>query len=161
LLTIGASGITVNVADPSIDMDIFSEMSSGMNVAYLAANTGAATSSRMIGFGIAVRNIAVMQGGAAAKTAYHSISEENATTQLRAFPNPSFGSLTIELQGAENQQALIELFDLSGKSMGILLNEVMTGALSKQVDVSHLPKGVYVLKAWTGEEVSQHKIVVQ
>lgn len=74
LNTIGASGITVNAASPTIDMDIFYEYADGSNTAYLSANTGAtmndgfyevnlttgaATLIGNIGLGIAVKNIAV------------------------------------------------------------------------------------------------------
>ena len=74
LNTIGASGISVNLADPSADLDIFYNPFSLANEAYLSANigtstndnfytldlsTGAATLVGKIGNGIAITDIAV------------------------------------------------------------------------------------------------------
>lgn len=74
LNTKGASGITVNPADPSVDMDIYFNSATGTNQALLAANTGsstfdflysinlttgAATPIGRIGFGTALTDIAV------------------------------------------------------------------------------------------------------
>jgi hypothetical protein len=75
LNTVGTSGITMNLSDPSSDMDIWFDAAAGLNRAYLAANTGAdandnlyslnlmtgaATLIGKIGTGIAVSDIAVL-----------------------------------------------------------------------------------------------------
>jgi hypothetical protein len=74
LNTIGMSGITVNAADPSVDLDFYFNMETGMNEIYLAANTGSSlmdslylvniitgdvTPTGKIGFGTAITDIAV------------------------------------------------------------------------------------------------------
>ena len=74
LNTIGASGISVNLADPSSDFDIFFDAASGTNKAYLSANNGTQTADNLyavnlstgattllgpIGSGAAVSDIAV------------------------------------------------------------------------------------------------------
>ncbi|MBL7774899.1 MAG: DUF4394 domain-containing protein, partial [Saprospiraceae bacterium] len=74
LNTIGSTGITANLTDPSTDMDIFYNPFNGVNTAYLTANTGmsasdmlytlnlatgSATAMGRIGNGIAVTDIAV------------------------------------------------------------------------------------------------------
>ncbi|MCC6460216.1 MAG: DUF4394 domain-containing protein, partial [Saprospiraceae bacterium] len=73
LNTLGASGLMVNLSDPSSDVDIYYDAASTQNRAYLAANvgtqatdnlytlnlsTGAATLVGKIGFGIAITDIA-------------------------------------------------------------------------------------------------------
>lgn len=75
LNTIGGSGLVLNAADPSVDLDISFNATSGSNVAYLAANTGnsgnddlytinlmtgVATMVGAIGSGMAVNDIAVL-----------------------------------------------------------------------------------------------------
>ncbi|GAB4496670.1 MAG: hypothetical protein OHK0019_28850 [Saprospiraceae bacterium] len=75
LNTVGMSGITVNLADASTDMDIFYNPLSGANLAYLSANTGTSANDNFytldlatgvvtlvgrIGNGIAVNDIAVV-----------------------------------------------------------------------------------------------------
>lgn len=74
LNTIGNSGITVNLGDPSTDLDIYFDASTSTNKAYLAANAGTQTADNLytlnlgtgtatlvgpIGTGVAVSNIAV------------------------------------------------------------------------------------------------------
>lgn len=75
LNTIGASGITVNLNDPSSDFDIYFDAVAGINRAYFTANTGtqttdqlytvnlttgAATAVGIIGNGMSISDIAVM-----------------------------------------------------------------------------------------------------
>ncbi|MBK6996029.1 MAG: DUF4394 domain-containing protein [Lewinellaceae bacterium] len=75
LNTIGTSGIAVNLADPSADLDIFFDAVSATNKAYLAANNGTQTTDNLyavnlstggttllgpIGSGAAVSDIAVL-----------------------------------------------------------------------------------------------------
>lgn len=75
LNTIGASGITVNLNDPSSDFDIYFDPNAGVNRAYFAANTGAQTTDQLytvnlstgvatavgiIGNGLNISDIAVM-----------------------------------------------------------------------------------------------------
>ncbi len=84
LNTIGASGIMVNLSDPSADLDIYYDLATGTNTAYFAANVGAATSDNLytinlstgaatlvgkIGNGIAVTDIAAAITVAPAETA--------------------------------------------------------------------------------------------
>jgi len=75
LNTIGNSGLTLNLLDPSADMDIFFDAASSSNLAFLSSNTGALLSDNFyslnltdgsatligkIGLGIAVNDIAVL-----------------------------------------------------------------------------------------------------
>ncbi len=75
LNTIGNSGLTLNLLDPSADMDIFFDTASSSNLAFLSSNTGAlltdnfyslnlmsgsATLIGKIGLGIAINDIAVL-----------------------------------------------------------------------------------------------------
>ncbi len=47
LNTIGSSGITVNLLDPSADLDIFYDQATAQNTAFLAANIGTQTSDNL------------------------------------------------------------------------------------------------------------------
>lgn len=53
LNTIGASGISINLNDPSTDMDIFFDAAAGMNRAFLAANTGMSVVDRLYSINLA------------------------------------------------------------------------------------------------------------
>ncbi len=75
LNTVGSSGLALNLADPSVDMDIFFDKTDSVNRAYASANTGSSLNDNFymlnlatgsasmigrIGKGIAVRDIAVL-----------------------------------------------------------------------------------------------------
>lgn len=115
LNTIGASGIMVNAASPSVDLDIFYEYTDASNAAYLSANTGtgmndhfykidlatgAATLVGSIGLGVPVKNIAVVLDTPppASTTFVAHLSGHN-----QAFPVASAGSgeITATLTGNE------------------------------------------------------------
>lgn len=106
LHTVGNSGITVNLADPSSDLDIAIDPVSGVNNAYLAANTGtetvdnfysinllsgAATLIGKIGIGFAVNDIAV------------ALSEAETACEVKVIGCMKYEILSITLDSAQNK----------------------------------------------------------
>jgi hypothetical protein len=84
LNSVGASGLVVNLADPSTDMDIYYDQANGTNTAYLVANVGTSTSDNLytinlttggttlvgkIGLGIAITDVAAFLTVPAVETA--------------------------------------------------------------------------------------------
>ena len=66
------------------------------------------------------------------------VVETRHTTSLQIYPNPTSGQLIIN-----NEQLIIngfEIFDVAGRV-------VMSQVASKSIDISHLPSGIYFLKA--------------
>lgn len=166
LVSIGASGIPVNNTDPSLDMDIYSEMASNTNIAYLVANTGTSVNDQlytidlasgmvtplgMIGFGIAVKNIAVVQGNGMKSSG--SLSK----TSLNVYPNPVQDLLKIQLNATG--PVTIQVLDISGKSTGILTEEVAEGLLVQELDLSSLTRGIYFVKVIADGQVMTQKVV--
>ncbi|MBP9883652.1 MAG: DUF4394 domain-containing protein [Chitinophagales bacterium] len=168
LLSIGASGIMVNTVDPSIDMDIYSEMAGNTNIAFLAANTGSSindvlytvdvatgtvTSLGMIGYGVAVKNIAVTLGNGM-KAAGNSIP-----SSIKVYPNPVNELLHIQLEvtGA----LTIEVKDINGKSTGIMFNENADGLFQQDLNLSSLSPGIYFVSVIADGKVMTQRIVKQ
>lgn len=60
--------------------------------------------------------------------------------ELKTFPNPASGFINIKTDQEAN--AIIEVFDLSGK---MLLHDTMSGS-EKVLDLAILPKGTYILR---------------
>lgn len=69
------------------------------------------------------------------------VEEYNEVNIFNLFPNPSNGMITISSNegGIEN----IQMFDLAGK---IILNETLNLVFNHQMDLNHLPNGVYLVK---------------
>lgn len=75
---------------------------------------------------------------------------------LTVFPNPSTGIITIN--GLE-PSALLEVFDFAGQL--VVSEKLNLSAISRQLDLSYLPDGIYLLKATDKNQVKSSKIILQ
>lgn len=89
---------------------------------------------------------------------YNSIEEE-ILLSMNFYPNPTKDILSIELGETSNEQTNIEIYDLSGKI--ILRDNLSAGNTFKQISLSHLKAGFYILKATIGLDSIEHKIIVK
>lgn len=80
-----------------------------------------------------------------------AISERDA---LQLWPNPAQNLLQINLAQAQAINA-VEILDLSGRSMSYEIYEI------KNIDVSQLPNGIYLMLIKTETQTLQQKFVVQ
>jgi hypothetical protein len=75
------------------------------------------------------------------------------------YPNPASASIDVEVELPFGEQMSIELFDLSGKSLGVLYR----GTHYKQkyaLDLGERAKGVYLLRFSVGTHNYSKKLVV-
>lgn len=63
---------------------------------------------------------------------------------LKVFPNPSKGIVHVQFPQASDGASAIELFSISGTK--VLFQTVSAGDTQTDIDISFLPKGIYVLK---------------
>jgi hypothetical protein len=79
--------------------------------------------------------------------------EENLITEIKAFPNPTTGQLTVFTE----ENVALQIFDLNGR---LVYNET---TISKQtlVDIAHLQAGIYTLISSSNGSQAQGKIVKQ
>jgi M6 family metalloprotease-like protein len=76
------------------------------------------------------------------------------TQQVRIFPNPTTGELSIEMCDMRYEICDIEIFDIFGK-------KVSHPTISHPISTSHLPSGIYFLRITTETGVITKKIVKQ
>jgi DNA-binding beta-propeller fold protein YncE len=87
-----------------------------------------------------------------------SIEEDIYAAQVRIMPNPTSGVLSVTLPGLSDfTQTNLELKDLSGKT--ILERQHVSG--TQQLNMAHLPNGIYMLSISTGKQHIVKKIVLQ
>ena len=88
------------------------------------------------------------------------IKENNITTDLKIFPNPTNGLLTIEFENNVNGSLYIEI---ANELEQTILRTSMDcfGKCKKTVDMTNYPKGVYILKIITSLGVSSSKIILK
>lgn len=159
LNTIGTSGITVNSADPSVDMDIFYDVATMTNKAFLAANvntdlndnlysvnltTGMTTLIGKIGFGVPVKDIAV-QSFTVVSTGISKNSTSSVTDLAKVYPNPLGETAVISLK--KDTQAKISVMDMTGKLLEIVTaSEVKHGETIITWNTSNLEQGIYFVQ---------------
>jgi hypothetical protein len=125
LTAVGLSGITVNSAAPTVDLDIYSA-AAGTNTAFLVANTGtlantslytvnlatgAATLVGAIGNGLAARNIAV----AGASGVVTGTRPTELASDLSLFPNPLAGTTSLSFSLPRATHVELSVTDALGR----------------------------------------------
>ncbi len=83
-------------------------------------------------------------------------SFENNIASVQLYPNPAQSKTFVDLTVTKSQKVQIELFDVSGKFIRSVYNNVsLAGSLKREIEVSELPNGVYFLKI-SAEGVSKN-----
>jgi hypothetical protein len=72
------------------------------------------------------------------------ISGNNLTIK-RAFPNPASNQMTIEFTSQESGIADMYIYDINGRALIKISEEMAKGFNSQQIDVSRLPSGMYFI----------------
>jgi hypothetical protein len=82
--------------------------------------------------------------------------DQMGTKNIKIYPNPTSGTINIELQGFSDQSPTIfTLYDLSGK----ILQKQEASNDQLILDLSSYTKGVYILKIQSGTENKDWKII--
>ncbi len=78
---------------------------------------------------------------------------------LTVFPNPVLDVLNLEFDDTYSSNSTIQIFSIDGKNVG---NQIFTSNNTPyQINVSHLPKGLYVCQKKNKEGVSTVKFIKQ
>jgi len=93
--------------------------------------------------------------GASATADESPLVERVGNHTARIYPNPTKGVLSIELAPVDTRQAIVSVYDITGK----LLRRRKPVSGSCEVDLSPFPAGTYILMIATGQEGREWKIV--
>jgi hypothetical protein len=88
-----------------------------------------------------------------------SLSEDNWTEGLRAFPNPSNGVFQLESQLPLSAATNITLRDLSGRTLWSGNFESNAGANSMAINIKDQPQGLYLLEVQSDEFTATLRVV--
>lgn len=87
------------------------------------------------------------------------ITENSAIT---AYPNPASDLLTVSFTFQNQKEAEVELLDLAGKR--VIETEkvqIISGLAEKQLNVSGIPVGTYIVRITAGDYVSTHQVTIR
>jgi hypothetical protein len=85
---------------------------------------------------------------------------ENGTNEFVAYPNPTSGKVSVVFSSKNNEKVVIKLTDLLGNVLR--LEEVVSvdGLNTDELDMSDLPKGIYILNLII-EDSSESKMIIR
>lgn len=82
---------------------------------------------------------------------------ENGTTLLEVYPNPSNGNFTIKTNEV-SQNAVVQLIDLTGKVL--YTKNLVAGRQSIAIDATYLPQATYIIRFQTDKTVHTGRILI-
>jgi WD40 repeat protein len=88
---------------------------------------------------------------------FDGIKNHSQPNMLTVYPNPASTTVNIRLNTG-NDETTVSLYDLSGK---LVHSKALSGMAEYKMDVSGLPKGIYLVKATSGNQQWQQKLVVR
>jgi hypothetical protein len=83
-----------------------------------------------------------------------------AVQNLNVYPNPNDGLMNFVLTQSNHANVNLTIFNAAGKQV-FAKNYGNTLAVNQEINLRHLPKGVYIARVQTGETVSTQKIIIQ
>ena len=86
-----------------------------------------------------------------------SANDFNQTGEVRLFPNPSNGKVNLEISFEAQNELTIQVIDLTGK---VLLENQTLAVDMVGLDLTHLPKGLYMVKVIDGEQIYSGRVVL-
>lgn len=84
-----------------------------------------------------------------------TIADDNSFT---IFPNPSSGIFSVQQTNPTREEQVLEVYNLLGEKTATFSNHNHS---KFDIDVSHLSKGIYFVKLYTGKKVLSQKIMIQ
>jgi hypothetical protein len=85
------------------------------------------------------------------------INKPAAPNNIRIYPNPSHSSINIELPTQPSKNTTLTISNTNGQ-------QLITQAIIEpqtEIDISHFPAGIYIIKVWNDKDVMVRKIIKQ
>lgn len=81
-------------------------------------------------------------------------------SSFRIFPTPASDNVSIRLDLKESNNVLIDITDLTGKQVAVILNGKQTGTVTEQFSTSMLSNGNYLVRLQVNNQTSLQKLTV-
>ncbi len=84
----------------------------------------------------------------------------SAVSAFQVFPNPASENVSINLSLKEETNVLVDVTDLNGKQVAIILNEKRNGVVKEQFNTIALPNGNYLIRMQVNDKTVTEKLTV-
>jgi hypothetical protein len=85
---------------------------------------------------------------------------ESAIFKTHIYPNPNSGSFTLQLESATSAETQLRVFDSMGKIVYSDKLQIPQGKSNTEVHLDNVSKGIYLIQLNIGNEISNHRMVV-
>ncbi len=82
----------------------------------------------------------------------------SAVKSFSVFPNPANESVAINLNLNETSNLLIDITDITGKQVAVIMNEKQSGSVSKNYNTQNLPIGNYFVRLQVNGKTTTQKL---
>jgi thiol-disulfide isomerase/thioredoxin len=114
-----------------------------------------------------VNGVVVLQGGSFTSmeakpfrtSIFASVNEMDLSTGLNVYPNPANGLVTVELDNITGSTAAVRVFDMLGSLVHTVAG-IGNGSQRINLDLTHLPSGVYHLELSAADLRATRKITI-
>lgn len=79
---------------------------------------------------------------------------------FNVYPNPATNRFSVDIDLKESANVLIDVTDITGKQVVVVMNERQSGLLSRQINTENLPDGVYFLRLQVNGQVATKKLSI-
>ncbi|MBK8565547.1 MAG: T9SS type A sorting domain-containing protein [Saprospiraceae bacterium] len=90
-----------------------------------------------------------------------SVEMKNGGSGIHFFPNPATGSVTLALETEYSGEAILTLYDLTGKQMKTATLSLEGGAFRTDLGLGSLPTGIYMAQVQAGGVLWRERLVVE
>ncbi len=89
------------------------------------------------------------------------ITQLNETESIKMYPNPTSGSVNLEMDFDGSKEVSVSISDLAGKNIANISLGTINGQTIKNIDLTGLAQGTYTVKIKTDSESFISKLVIQ
>lgn len=84
----------------------------------------------------------------------------SAVNAFSVYPNPATDNVSINLDLKETSNLMIDVTDITGKQVAVIMNEKQTGLVTKQFSTAELPSGNYFVRLQLNGKTATQKLTV-
>lgn len=89
------------------------------------------------------------------------IDEPSPFDRLEIYPNPASQTLWIDFATEQDSRLSLVITDLLGKTLVERQLEFTSGTKARALDVTRLPKGIYLMKIGDGQSLTTRKLIIE
>ena len=84
----------------------------------------------------------------------------NTVSSFTVFPNPAHDQISIKMELKEAATVMIDIADITGKQVAVIMNERQSGLITKQFPIANLPNGSYLVRLKVNGNTTTQKLTV-